>query len=128
MIEKTISITWSTKDIEARAEETNQRKYLSDNDIYKILETMENEHNPELGITWETIDAYIWDIIYDKKVFVVQEILKTLPYGKQFYSGRGEFGMSYFQDVLAAIEPDMPKERITQIIEEYYTNILAKEV
>ena len=52
------SITWSVEDIVSRADEVNIT--ISEEDASEILRVMIAEHDSNNGITWETIDGYLY--------------------------------------------------------------------
>ena len=54
---KTIAIVWSTEDVKSKAETLGIK--LNDNQAYQILLNVEQQHDANLGITWETIEYSI---------------------------------------------------------------------
>ena len=54
---KRISITWAAIDVIDRADERDV--YITEDQAYKILQTIGNRYDPNIGVTWELIDHYI---------------------------------------------------------------------
>jgi len=48
---------WTVKDVKIRAEERQIK--ISDEDAQKIVAALHRHHDPNIGITWETIDEYL---------------------------------------------------------------------
>lgn len=57
---KTITITWSTEDVLTRAEELEID--ITEEQADQILEKMDREHDATIGINWDVIDTYLYDI------------------------------------------------------------------
>jgi len=53
-------IIWSVEDVEERARETNIK--ITRAEAEEILDKMENNHDATIGVNWDTIGAYLYDL------------------------------------------------------------------
>ena len=51
---------WTVKDVKSRAEERHIE--LTDKRAQEIVAAMHTHHDPSIGITWDTIDAYLTNL------------------------------------------------------------------
>jgi len=58
-------IRWSPEDVKGRA--SSQGIQLTDDECAKIIQTMDKRHDYCHGISWETIDVYVDDLVEEKK-------------------------------------------------------------
>ena len=56
-----ISIIWSTEDVLHQAKQKDVQ--LTEDEANQILLQMERKHDADIGISWETIDVYIDDLV-----------------------------------------------------------------
>ena len=56
-----INITWSTEDVLHQAKQKGVN--LTEDEANEILLEMERKHDADIGISWETIDVYIDDLV-----------------------------------------------------------------
>jgi len=64
---KTIEIKWSTEDILAQAE--NLDIELTEDQADEILESLEDNHDANIGINWDVISFYIGDYFGREDIF-----------------------------------------------------------
>ena len=65
MSEKTLSIVWSTLDIQSQAESMGLS--LDDDQAYEILEQVIDDHDASIGVAWDLIEYYIYESEYYKE-------------------------------------------------------------
>ena len=65
MSEKRLSIVWSTLDIQSQAESMGLS--LDDDQAYEILEQVIDDHDANIGVSWDTIEYYITESEYYKE-------------------------------------------------------------
>ena len=65
---KTIQINWSTIDVVNTAEQMNI--YLTDEEADKILDELEENHDPQLGINWDVIENYIQQYLDEQEELI----------------------------------------------------------
>ena len=56
-----INITWSTEDVLHQAKQKGVK--LTEDEANEILLEIERKHDADIGISWETIDVYIDDLV-----------------------------------------------------------------
>ena len=56
-----INITWSTEDVLHQAKEKGVK--LTEDEANEMLLQMERKHDADVGISWQTIDVYIDDLV-----------------------------------------------------------------
>ena len=56
-----ISIIWSTEDVLHQAKEKGVK--LTEDEANEILLQMERKHDADIGISWQTINDYIDDLV-----------------------------------------------------------------
>ena len=56
-----ISIIWSTEDVLQRAKDSDVK--LTEDEANSILLEMQRDYDADIGISWETIDVYIDDLV-----------------------------------------------------------------
>lgn len=57
MIDNKIQITWTIQDIQDRYKKLYPNSTLSDKNAMKVLLTIKNNHDAEIGINWYVIDT-----------------------------------------------------------------------
>ena len=60
-----IHITWCTEDVLHEAEELGVT--LTEDEANEILLHMEDKHDANIGISWDVMDAYIRDLVDNRK-------------------------------------------------------------
>lgn len=64
--EPVVMVVWSRGDIIARLEDLGDRRDPSTIQLDEMLELMGNNHDANLGITWDTIDCAVDQIMGDQ--------------------------------------------------------------
>ena len=59
-----ISIIWSTEDVLHQAKEKGVK--LTEDEANEILLHMERKHDATIGISWETIDCHLDDLVDER--------------------------------------------------------------
>ena len=59
-----ISIIWSTEDVLHQAKEKGVK--LTEDEANEILLQMERKHDADIGISWQTINDYIDDLVEER--------------------------------------------------------------
>ena len=65
MSEKTLSIVWSTLYSQSQAESMGLS--LDDDQAYEILEQVIDDHDANIGVSWDTLEYYITESEYYKE-------------------------------------------------------------
>ena len=60
-------ITWSREDVIDYAKDLDPPIKVTIKEADKILDEMERRHDATIGITWNTIEAYLDDLKYERK-------------------------------------------------------------
>ena len=66
MSEKRLSIVWSTLDVQSQAESMGLS--IDDDQAYEILKQVIDRHDASTGVSWDTIEYYITESEYYKKI------------------------------------------------------------